>query len=120
MSITAINQFGPEWFTLPGQKDDDQPARVKLQGLDGLGQAELAPELVVDGNSILPTAKGIRVMLQYGVLDWENINDGDGKPLPFPQTAVKRQRALPYDAQQFICNRLFELTFASAEDKKKS
>lgn len=127
MAITAINQFGPEWFTLDGQEDDDNPGRVKLQGLDGQGQAEVAPELRITEDGIEPTPRGIRILFRYGLVDWDNITDLGGAALPFPHEApgghcdpLEAQRRLPYKVQSEICRRLFELTFAGPEDKKKS
>lgn len=126
MAIKAINQFGPEWYTLAGQQDDEQPARVKLQGLDGAGQAEIAHELDVTEAGIVPTPRGIRILFRYGLLDWEHINDLDGAALPFPHETpggpvdpLAAQRRLPYNVQSEICSKLFELTFAPPDDKKK-
>ena len=87
MTITAINQFGPEWFTLDGQEDEDKPARVKLRGLDGAGQAEIAPELSITNDGIIPSPRGIRIMFRFGLVDWENITDQAGAALPFPHEA---------------------------------
>lgn len=126
MAIKAINQFGPEWYVLDGQENDDNPARVKLRGLDGEGQAEVAPELEVTADGIIPTPRGVRILFRYGLVDWENIIDLDGAALPLPHElpagpidAAEAQRRLPYSVQTEICRRLFELSFAAAEDKKK-
>lgn len=119
MSIAGINPFAPEWFILDGQEDSDAPARVKLCGLDGLGQAELAPELRVEDDGIVPTPRGILIMFTHGLTDWENITDSKGAALPYPAQPREAQRSLPYTVQAEICRRILELTFASPDDKKK-
>ena len=120
MAIVGIDPFAPEWHILDGQEKEKEPARVLLCGLDGVGQAELAPELSVTDDGIIPTVKGIRILFEHGLQDWQNITDCNGAALPFPANPQAAQRSLPYSVQTEICRRLFELTFASPSDKKKS
>lgn len=119
MSIQAINQFEAEWVTLSSDDDSEAPARFKIQGLDGKGQAELASHIDVNGEEIALMPGGYPILFKFGLLDWENIVDNDGGPIPFPRTGDRAQAFLPFAAQAELARLLLFRTFASAEDKKK-
>jgi hypothetical protein len=119
MSIKPISIFSPEWFKPSVEKDAEPPTRFMLQGLTGSQQAQLAPEIAtaVSGDLVLPGA-AINLLLRYGLVNWENFDDESG-PVVFSENPVKNQDRIPYAIQAELAARIFTLSFAPPDVKKK-
>lgn len=120
MGLQALNLTAREWFTPPGQ-DDDNPTRFEVQGLSGSQQAMLAPELgeVGDRDFILP-GRAVNMLLRFGLVNWENFNDDKG-PIDFiPGDATANQDRIPYSLQAQLAAHIFRISQMSADVKKKS
>jgi hypothetical protein len=121
MSYSAIAVGAPEWWIPPDQVDADQPAQFKVAGLDGAQQASIFPEIIIDGRgNITFTATGIRILFEFGLLDWKHITDADGNEIPYPGNALEAQRMLAYRHQCNIATEIFNRSRVDEEDKKKS
>jgi len=120
MSIKAVNQFAPEWYTPKSEKGADKPARFQLVGLDGIVQSQLAAEIDFTAAEYEIGPGALAILIRNGVRGWENVTDGDKKPLPFPEGEGEAvQRALSYFRQAELARQIFELTFLQPADKKK-
>lgn len=112
MAIKALNPFEASWWTPPSQKDDPNPTRFKLKGLDGTQNGYVAPELQIDEHGRVRgiSGKGIELALTYGLIDWENFENDKGP--------VKFNRAnfglIPYDLRVDIA---LEVLVRSAPDE---
>jgi hypothetical protein len=121
MTIQAVKQFTPGWWTPPGQDDDDTKTRFMLQGLDGYGQAVVSEYCSIDADGELQiTGEGLRKILELGLIDWENLPGDAGESVPFPGPGLPAQRRLSLALQTAIAAQVFALTHPSVEDKKKS
>lgn len=76
--------LAPEWFE-PEQDDSDVKTRVKLKPLNGLEYLEILP--YIRGSFLI--GDGVKLALNYGLMDWENVMDADGKPLKFTRQNVQ-------------------------------
>lgn len=77
----ALNPFAPFWYTAREDKDNPNPTRFKLQGLNGEQMGYIAPEFILDQQTKAITGltgKGIETALNYGLLDWENFQNDQG------------------------------------------
>ena len=145
MTRRAVKIFSPVWFTpaseiaalldidqaaaaeLKGDELDaalesvtEPPTRFKVRGLDGSQQAEVMPDcLMVSDDDIRITAPAMYKIIKYGLVDWENFDDADGGPVRFSKNAKANQARLEYSDQVEIAGKVLELTFETAEDKKK-
>lgn len=120
MSIKAIGHFEPEWYTLESERNEENPARFKLRGLNGSEQAQIMPEIIQDDSEMQLSARALAMLIEFGVLDWENITDNDGARIPFPPCGLEVQNSIGYAVQAELARRLFELTFTTTEEKKIS
>lgn len=87
MSITANTGLVPEWFTPESEKGEDDAARFKLKPLDSKQMVEIQTYLTAEGGSI--GAEGLYRAFEISLLEWENINDGQGRPLKSTRTNIK-------------------------------
>ena len=119
MAMRALRRMAPVWYTPDSQKDDPNPTRFKIRGLNGTEQGYIQPELkinettrMVDGMS----GRGLEQTLGYGLLDWENLVDEDGSsqiaysPLNFGRIDLITRTEL---AMQILA-----ASFVSPEEKK--
>jgi len=121
MSTRAVNLGAPEWFTLESQADDDAPTRFKVRGLSGYEQASIAADISLGPKGTVNfSAAAILYIFKVALDDWENVEDADGKPIDFQSITPRRAMdLLHYNIQAEIAAHVFELSFASAADKKK-
>ena len=121
MPIQVVTVGEPEWFAPRGQADED-PTEFFITGLDGYGQAQLAPELsILESGNLQFSARGIRILLEGGILDFRNLVDADGKSIDFKSTsAAQLQRMLAYPVQIQLATEIFSRTQLAPDDKKKS
>lgn len=77
MAITAISGLVAEWYT-PNQPDSERVTRFKLRPLNGLQNLEISAEI---GAHRVGEAQ--KLALRYGLVDWENLDDEHGRPVPF-------------------------------------
>lgn len=116
MSIKAIKRLSGLWFTPEDQKGEDKPARFKIQPLNGLQHAEIISELRSDGRDYHLTYTGIQSALKNGLIDWENIEDEEGKPLSFKPSNL---RCIPGNYLHEIAGEIIGLSNISEDDAKK-
>lgn len=97
MAITAMTGLVPEWFT-PAQPESDRPTRVKIRPLTGLENLEVSAEI---GGGRIGDAQ--KIALRFGVVDWENVDDERGNPLPF---SLENLKLLPVNVLSEIAIRI--------------
>lgn len=120
MPLRALTISHPEWFKPPGQKGD-APAEFKCRGLDGRELAEVSDGVTVTDDAMLVfTADAIARIFGFGLVDWRNVIDGNDRQIDFPNDPEDVQRALPYSYQVAIAAQIFNSSFVSPADKKKS
>lgn len=79
MTIKAISDLAPAWFTPDDQEEEETPARFKIQQLNGIQSAEVFAEFRKDGDTPRLTAHGIKTAIKYGLCDWEGIEGESGE-----------------------------------------
>jgi len=113
----SIKGVSPEWWTLPGD-DDDDPVQFYLVPLDGLAwTAVLMDSYNPDTGEIGGT--GIIRAFRTGVKNWRNIEDADnpGKPLKFSKQAMpKLNPGWIFE----VGHRVLEISQINAEEAKNS
>lgn len=120
MAIKALNPFAPVWYTPPGQDDEGAISEFQLIGLNGIQQAELQPEISVEGDAgddVVISPRGMALLLRYGLVDWKNFEDDSG-PVIFGSWDAN-QRRMPLPLQSELAAQIFTLTFTPEETKKK-
>ena len=84
MSITAAKALKPFWYTPESQRDKSSPARFQLRALNGYEHMQALAQGVVDeAGHFKANFEGRRLILEGGIVNWENIHDEDGEPIPF-------------------------------------
>lgn len=77
MAIKANTGLVPYWYT-PEQEESDRMTRFKIKPLTGLEHLEIAEEL-----SRKKLAAAQKLAIRYSLIDWENLDDAKGQPVPF-------------------------------------
>ena len=120
MTIEALTVFTPEWYTPESEADADPPARFMVRGLSGSQQAEVSPDIELLANEdVKITGRAMFLLLKFGLVDWDGF-ESDGGPVRFSKNTKVNQDRMPYPLQVELAARIFELTYAEPEDKKKS
>ncbi len=114
--LTAIMGIAPEWFIPTSQEEEDEPARFKLKPLDQMAFIEVVSlsELNADG-MLIPNAEARRLLLKKGLMDWENIEDPNGKDLKYSPHNIK---VIPFQELFEICNQILTISAPGEEERK--
>lgn len=120
MAITPLSGLVADWYTPEQDGDDAGKTRFKIKPLDGLQYYELQTItriVQVDkvGN-MLPNIEAVRLSLNYGLVDWENLNDANGEPIAYSADNVG---LLPSDVLYALANEIAARS-ALSEDQKKT
>ena len=73
----------PEWFTAESDKikNPDKPRRFKIRGLDSLEALDVITHTYVENGEIYANGSALKAAVRNGIIDWENHNDAEGKPI---------------------------------------
>lgn len=119
--IRAQNPLTPYWFTPEDQSDGEEATRFKIQGLNGIQFADLAPDLAQDaeGNIININGKGVRLCCRYGLVDWEHF-DNDNGPVKFGKNMTANMACIPYDVLMELAVEIITASQVTEQEKKTS
>ncbi|MFP4560984.1 MAG: hypothetical protein ACLFQ3_06630 [Thiohalorhabdus sp.] len=115
MAITITEKTAPEWFTPESETEEEQPAQFHITPLNQVQVNEVLPE--VDQESGVFSGRGVQTLLRYGLRDWKNILDEQGKEVPFRYGRLTR---VPFDVQQEVASRIFEISVLTEAERKNS
>jgi len=115
MAITANRQMTATWYTPPSQEGGDAPARFKVKPLTGAQSLEVHDDF--DANRGRFMARGLRLAMRYGLVDWENVKDEQGKDL---DCTAENFTYLPALIQSELGNHIIDLELLGAEEEKNS
>ncbi len=107
--------LAPEWFTPESQMEQEDPARFKIKPLDQISFLEVLADCEVKNDVFVPNAKGRKLLLEKGLIDWENITDTNGKPLKFSRFNLAH---IPAQILAEICNEIMQKSAISEEQEK--
>ena len=114
MPINAIEGLAPEWYTPPGQ-DEENPTRFKVRPLDGAEFGEVADAVkFTDTGSPYITSAGRDRALVLALTDWENFNDSKG-PMLYTRNNM---RLIPHETRVAIVNRILAISTLTGEQEK--
>jgi hypothetical protein len=114
MSIKAVSAASPTWFKPESQAEDPNPAEFKLRPLT---QPEYF-EVINDGYDPERrrfTARGIMTAVRYGLIDWKNYLNAEGKEQKFTRGALND---MPYDVLNEIGVKVVSLTQMTEDERK--
>ena len=114
MAIRALTGLVPEWYTPESEKGEDDAARFKLKPLDSKEMVEIQ-SYHTEAEGIRP--EGLYRALELSLLDWENVNDDQGKPLKCNRNNIKR---LPIEVVAECGGQAINISFLSEDDEKNS
>lgn len=116
--MIALDALSATWFIPDSEKDNDAPAEFKLRGLSGIEAMDLIPAIKIDeNNNVTLGTEAIRVLLTFGLRDWKNIFDSEGKEISYNPNSLSR---LPLFVCKDLALEVFSRTQITADDKKKS
>lgn len=112
MAITALTGLVPEWYTPEVEKESDDAARFKLKPLDSKVMVEIQG-FANEGTGI--AAEGLYRAFELSILEWENINDTNGKPLKCTRNNIKN---IPVDIIAECGAHAISISFLSEDEEK--
>lgn len=131
MTITAEPIIVPQWWDpeeldeegdISGLKVEKDPNvfKVKIKALNSVELLEVRNHLRTTlGGYIDFTAKGLRVALELGLLDWMNFRDlAEGTEVPF--SIANAYNRLPYNALEDIAYQIITRSSVPESARKKS
>jgi len=111
MSITALTGMVPEWFTPETEKGSDDPARFKLKPLDSKQMVEIQGYHKDGGIQ----AEGLYRAMELSIVEWENVNDIQGKPLKCNRNNIK---TLPIEVIAECGAQAISVSFLTDDEEK--
>lgn len=111
MAIKALTGLVPEWFTPESERDSDDAARFKVKPLDTKEVVEIQNHRTENG--IGP--EGLYRAFELSVIDWENVNDRNDKPLKCNRTNFK---AIPIEIVAEVGAHAITISFLNEDDEK--
>lgn len=73
-------QVTPKWFTPLTEEKKENPKKFKVGPLNSVQLWEVNTHFkMIDSEHIGLSFEGQKLALKYGLLDWENVKDEDGK-----------------------------------------
>lgn len=116
MSLKINTGLEPTWFTLKGQEDDPAPARFKVKPLNQIDYLAVCQETQqTESGGIMPSASAYALTLAKGLVDWENIEDENGKPLKFSKSNFG---LIPAQFMFKVFEEIFIVSSIDEEDEK--
>ena len=91
MAISALKKVAPSWYTPEKERGKESPTRFKLRPLTP-PELESVFEQVGDGFGVPP--KNYAQVLKYGITDYDNFPDDNGKQL---KCSVVNHSRIPSD-----------------------
>ena len=117
MSVKALNPFAPFWYTPEADQGSENPTKFKIRGLNGSEIGYVSPEFVIDDAQRMVTGmsgKGIDLTLRYGLLDWENFENDNGKVKFSPNNFA----LIPHLTRVELAMQIIAASYVSDEEKK--
>jgi len=112
MAITALTGLVPEWYTPEDEKESDDAARFKLRPLDSKQMVEIQG-YASETKGI--AAEGLYRAFELSILDWENVNDGNGKALKCTRNNIKN---IPVEIIAECGAQAISVSFLSEDEEK--
>ncbi len=112
MAIRAMTGLVPEWFTPEDEKEASEPARFKIKPLDQKQLIEIQNHRRDDA-SISPD--GLYRSFELSVVDWENVNDQNDKPLKCTRNNFKH---IPIEIIAEVGAQAISVSFINEDDEK--
>ncbi len=116
MAIKAVEGLAPSWYVPTAEVGEEEPTRFKLKPLnreqldsvlEGAAQSEQG--------GLKLTARGVGYALRFGLIDWENFNNAQDKPVKFsPANFIK----MPWSVGIELAGEIVNQSFMSEEDEK--
>ena len=105
-----------DWYTPASEKDSEKPARFKLKPLDGMQYVELCGEAkFTESGGMVPTRKATEIALKAALVDWENIDEANDRPLKFSPHNFKH---LPAEILSELVNEILIRSTLTEDDSK--
>ena len=118
MALYALGTMRAEFFTPESQKDDDNPTRFKIKGVDGANINTVMEGATFRDDMLFLSASGIRAALKFGLVDWENMLDPETESeIKFKQGKI---RLIPWKEQQEIASEIVDRSNLMGEQTKNS
>ncbi|WP_144395669.1 hypothetical protein [Pleionea sediminis] len=118
MSLSINTGLVEEWFVLPGQENEADPAKFKLKPLNQLNFMEVSADTIRYRNGKLkPSGEAYGLALGAGLVGWDNILDQSGQPLPF---SIDNLAYIPAHAMMQVFERIYSISDLSEDDEKNS
>ena len=113
MAIKATTGLVPHWYTPASEEDDDNPASFEITPLKSPQIAGLQSEFDRATGEI--SGRGLYEAAKMGVTNWKNVNDHEGKALPFSRANID---VIPYQVLVELGGEVLASSFLTGEDEK--
>lgn len=118
MALHLQKKIASSWYTLADQKDEEQPAKIKIKPLDGEQYMEVFAESEQTRSGDLKlTGLGLKMTIRYGIIGWDNIFDSNGKKLKYSPHNIKQ---LPMEVLSEVASQIMDISSPDEEESKNS
>ena len=108
MGMKLCRGISPEWV-----QPEECPAKFLLRPLDSVDYAEL--RMGINGKTGEVSSSAMRRALQKALINWEGVEDPEGKPMDFDSSKIGD---IPADVILHLVNKLFEMSQLRDQEKK--
>ena len=115
MAITALTGLVAEWFTPKSQEGEPNPARFKVNPLNGEQCNNVMHGVEFGLTKATLSGEAVRDILAIGLTDWEGVEDSDGAAL---ECERGNHKFLPPFLRIEIASEIFSNSFLTGDEKK--
>lgn len=112
MAIKPLASMNADWFTPPGEEEEERPTRFKVKPLDSAQLDQALDRATYDekGNILDLSPQGKIMALRFGLIGWENFGD--------LKCNFTNHNKLPWPIRYQIAMHIINSSFVTEDDEK--
>lgn len=116
MAIIARGKITEVIFITENDRESEDPTKFTLKPMDGVQYMGVMAEGNIDADGMMSfSERTMKSALRYGLVGWDNFNDGDGKKVKFSRLQFGQ---LPVEVLTEIFSEIISISTVDEDDSK--
>ncbi|MBL1293070.1 MAG: hypothetical protein COB61_004275 [Thiotrichales bacterium] len=117
MAISIVNKLSTVWYVPRPEIEAASPSRFSLRPLNGMQYMEVIQETTGAGLDIRISGRGLKLALEYGLVDWEGITNAAGEKVNYSRIELQK---LPPELLTELANQIIIQSDVTEDEIKNS
>ena len=115
MATQLLSGLAPEYIKLDIDSDKDNQTEYNIRPLNGMQYAQVVARCVFKDGYLCVTEDAIPLIIQFGLLGWKNMLDGEGNEVDFDRALVNN---IPGTDLFALARKIFTKSTLAESEKK--